>query len=56
MCGRYVSPDQAAIERGCLSPVVLDLSPQARAAWIRFHDEVERELGARGAFSREPRR
>ncbi len=35
---------------GCLTPVVLDLSPQARAEWIRFHDEVERELGARGAF------
>jgi putative DNA primase/helicase len=26
------------------------MSPQARAEWIRFHDEVERELGARGAF------
>ena len=31
---------------GCLTPAVLDLSPQARAEWIRFHDEVERELGA----------
>ena len=37
-------------QRGCLTPAVLDLSPQARAKWIRFHDEVERELGARGAF------
>jgi len=36
--------------RGCLTPAVLDLSPQARAEWIRFHDEIERELGARGAF------
>ena len=36
--------------QGCLTPVVLDLSPQARAEWIGFHDEVERELGARGAF------
>jgi len=35
---------------GCLTPAVLDLSPQARAEWIRFHDEIERELGARGAF------
>ena len=35
---------------GCLTPAVLDLSPQARAEWIRFHDEVERELGARGAL------
>ena len=37
-------------ERGCLTPAVLDLSPEARAEWIRFHDEVERELGARGAL------
>jgi hypothetical protein len=29
---------------------VLDLSPQARSEWIRIHDEVERELGARGTF------
>ena len=40
----------ATDERGCLTPAVLDLSPQARAEWIRFHDEIERELGARGAF------
>ena len=33
---------------GCLTPAVLDLSPQARAEWICFHDEIERELGARG--------
>jgi len=37
-------------EHGSLTPVVLDLSPQAHSEWIRFHDEVERELGARGAF------
>lgn len=36
--------------QGCLTPAVLDLSAQARAEWIRFHDEVERELGARGEF------
>jgi putative DNA primase/helicase len=35
---------------GCLTPAVLDLAPQARVEWIRFHDEVERELGARGAL------
>ncbi len=35
---------------GCLTPAVLELSPQARAEWIRFHDAVERELGARGVF------
>jgi putative DNA primase/helicase len=35
---------------GCLTPAVLELSPSARAEWIRFHDEVELELGARGVF------
>ncbi len=40
----------AADTHGCLTPAVPDLSPQARAEWIRFHDEVECELGARGAF------
>jgi len=35
---------------GCLTPAVLELSPLARAEWIRFHDEVECELGARGTF------
>jgi len=36
--------------RGCLTPIVLDLSPPARTAWVRFHDEVKRELGATGRF------
>lgn len=40
----------ATDERNGLTPPVLDLSPGARAEWIRFHDEVERELGARGKF------
>ena len=40
----------ATDERNCLTPPMLDLSPQARAEWTRFHDEVERELGARGKF------
>ena len=40
----------ATDERNGLTPPVLDLSPTARAEWIRFHDEVERELGARGKF------
>jgi putative DNA primase/helicase len=35
---------------GSLTPVVLDLSQQARAEWIRFHDEIERELGAQGEW------
>jgi len=40
----------ATDERGCLTPIVLDLAPPARAESIRLHDEIERELGARGAF------
>lgn len=31
-------------ERGGLAPTALDLSPEARCAWIAFHDEVEKEL------------
>jgi hypothetical protein len=38
----------ATDERNSLTPPVLDLSPGARAEWVRFHDQVERELGARG--------
>jgi putative DNA primase/helicase len=32
----------ATDEHGCLTPAVLDLSPQARAEWIRLHDDVGR--------------
>ena len=35
---------------GSLTPAVLDLSPQARAEWIRLHDDIELELGARGEW------
>lgn len=31
-------------EAGELAPLMLDLSPEAKAAWIAFHDEVEAEL------------
>ena len=31
-------------EREVLKPTMLDFSPEARAAWIAFHDEVEKEL------------
>lgn len=31
-------------ECNVLAPSVLDLSPEAREAWIAFHDEVEKEL------------
>ncbi len=29
---------------------MIELSPQAQAEWIRFHDEVERALGGRGEW------
>ena len=31
-------------EFGKLSPDMLELSPEAKAAWVAFHDEVEEEL------------
>lgn len=31
-------------EKGELSPTVLELSSEAKAAWVAFHDEVEEEL------------
>ncbi len=33
-----------------LRPRVLSLSPEAKATWIAFHDEVERELSSTGKF------
>jgi len=36
--------------RGGLTPIVLDLSPTAHAAWVRLHDRVERELGTGGDY------
>jgi putative DNA primase/helicase len=33
---------------GALNPRMLDLSPAAKAAWIQFHDGVEKELGLGG--------
>lgn len=35
-------------ERGELSPPVLDLDPEAKAAWIAFHDAIESSLGEGG--------
>jgi putative DNA primase/helicase len=42
--------DQAApiTEEGTLSPAVLSLTPDAKAAWIAFHDAIEAELGTGG--------
>jgi hypothetical protein len=33
-----------------LRPRALVLSPEARGAWIAFHDEIEREIGPEGKF------
>lgn len=33
---------------GTLSPVMLTLSPDAKAAWVAYHDEIERELKSSG--------
>jgi putative DNA primase/helicase len=35
-------------ERGGLEPQMLVLAPEAKAAWVRFHDEIERGLGKGG--------
>ena len=36
---------------GALSPVVLPLDPEAKQAWVRFHDEVERQLCTGGQLA-----
>ena len=36
--------------QGGLTPIVLDLSPAGRAAWVRLHDRIEEGLGAGGAY------
>jgi hypothetical protein len=35
---------------GGLTPVTLDLSPSARGAWIRAHDDIESGLGIGGDY------
>jgi putative DNA primase/helicase len=35
-------------ERDELTPATLEFSPEAKGHWIRFHDEVERELHPSG--------
>ncbi len=35
-------------ERGGLEPAMLTLSPEAKAAWVKFHDEIESGLGQGG--------
>jgi putative DNA primase/helicase len=38
-------------DEGGLSPTVLQLSPEAKALWVKFHDEVEVELRKEGKLS-----
>ena len=35
-------------ENGELHPVMMDLSPDAKALWVEFHDAIERELASGG--------
>lgn len=37
-------------ERGGLEPAMLTMSPNAKAVWITFYNDVERELGMGGAL------
>ncbi len=43
-----LSIDVPINENGGLEPTLLTLSPSAKAAWIRFHDEIETGLGKGG--------
>ena len=38
-------------EHGALSPVVLSLDPEAKRVWVRFHDDIERQLCTGGKLS-----
>lgn len=38
-------------DAGCLCPLMLTLSPDAKAAWIAFHDAIEAELRTGGELS-----
>ena len=36
---------------GALSPVVLSLDPEAKRVWVRFHDDIERQLCTGGELA-----
>ena len=38
-------------EHGALSPVVLSLDPEAKRVWVRFHDDIERQLCTGGELA-----
>jgi putative DNA primase/helicase len=42
---RILQADAPINEQGGLEPVMLTLAPDAKAAWIRFHDSIEGGLG-----------
>jgi len=35
-------------DRGCLEPMMLTMTPEARAEWIEFHDHIEARLAPNG--------
>nr|VFJ67582.1 MAG: Protein of unknown function (DUF3987) [Candidatus Kentron sp. DK] len=37
-------------DNGALSPLMSSLSPEAKAAWVAYHDRIEEELGSGGVF------
>jgi hypothetical protein len=37
-------------EEGALSPALMMLTPEAKAAWVAFHDAIESELASGGEF------
>lgn len=37
-------------DEGFLAPALLTLGADAKASWVRFHDEIEAELGSSGAL------
>jgi len=42
--GALLDHQLAVNDRGELKPETLELSPEAKAAWVAFHDDVEAEL------------
>lgn len=47
---QLLSEEPALHPNGGLSPKVLDLSPDAKAYWVAYHDKIEHRLGPGGPF------
>lgn len=45
------APDYLSGSRNDLDPRILKLSPKAADSWIRFHDEVESQIGSAGRYA-----